>query len=74
MPSGIQENIVSEPRMLRASKESMSGLRGMIHFSERARTLVCSASSRATNSSASTADAPPPIMATFLPFALLPSS
>jgi hypothetical protein len=52
----------------------MRGFRGMIHFSERARTLVWEASEEATNSRASTAEALPPMMATFLPFALLPSS
>ena len=52
----------------------MMALRGMIHFSERARTEVDFASVWTTNSRASTAEAPPPTMSTFLPWAVFPSS
>lgn len=38
--SGIQENIVSYPKMLKARSVSIKALRGIIHFSERARTVV----------------------------------
>ena len=72
--SGIQENIVSWPKILKARRVSITALRGMIHFSERASTDVDFAPVWTTNSRASTAEAPPPTMSTFLPSAVFPSS
>ena len=65
--SGIQENIVSWPKMLKARRVSIRALRGIIHFSDRASTEVDFAPVWTTNSRASTAEAPPPTMSTFLP-------
>ena len=51
---------------------STMALRGMIHLSERARMYVFAAPSCAANSSASTAEAPPPMTMTVFPLADFP--
>ncbi len=66
--------MVSCPKIFRARTLSTIAFRGMIHFSERASTEVLAAPVLTTNSRASTAEAPPPIIRTFLPWAVLPSS
>ena len=51
----------------------MKTLRGMIHLSDRARTLISLAPVLTAHCRASTADAPPPTIRTVLSFASLPS-
>jgi len=66
--------MVSWPKMFRARRLSTKAFRGMIHFSERASTEVLAASAVEALEFVVNTGAPPPIIRTFLPRAVLPSS
>lgn len=66
----MKDRKVSWPKTLKLRRTSTKILRGMIHFSDRERMDVWDEPVWAAHSRASMADAPPPMMATFLPLAV----